>query len=178
MTAEWVELVTATGQATGTVIERHADVLDPALFLPVVAVIVRNTAGDLAVHQRSWSTRTAAGNVDYVRGMVRAGEPVEVAASREVREELCIEITELALIHIDTRMNQRGRRGHMWLFTAHSHQFVQPGVPGEVKWAQWVPLRQLSRWRDTGLYSFMEDFFPDVERVLKQEQQPASAPAP
>ena len=95
MSEEWFDLVTEEGQRIGRAprSECHGN---PALLHQAVHVFVLNARGELFLQKRSRLKDVQPGKWDTsVGGHVDLGEEPEVAAAREVREELGVTDTAL-----------------------------------------------------------------------------------
>ena len=95
MTEEWFELVDKAGRVIGKArrSECHGN---PALIHQSIHVLIFDRQGRLLVQKRSLQKDTNPGKWDTsVGGHVAPGEPPEVAARRETKEELGIEPVKL-----------------------------------------------------------------------------------
>ena len=103
--AEYIDILTPTGEPTGTRAlkdEAHRQ----GWFHQTVHVWFFNRAGDILFQQRGWNKETYPGFWDVsVAGHVMAGETVVDAAIREVDEEIGIAVDPGTLHHVDVRKN-------------------------------------------------------------------------
>jgi 8-oxo-dGTP pyrophosphatase MutT (NUDIX family) len=106
------------------------------------AVLCRNAAGHIYVHQRTATKDVFPGMYDvFVAGLVAAGESYEAAARRELTEELGISGVEPRFV---LRRRYDGADDPSWkaLFEATWDGTVTP-QPSEIAWGDFLPEDEL-----------------------------------
>jgi len=141
--AEWVDLVDLNNQVVGRAL--RSEVRSRNLLHRGIAVLVRNSQGQVYVHQRTDCKDVFPSMYDmFVGGVVGSGEEYWPAALREVREELGVESERLKFLfdHL-----YHGPLNFSWV---RCYEVVWDGPiqhqPEEVQWGQWLDADQLDPW--------------------------------
>jgi isopentenyldiphosphate isomerase len=141
--AEWVDLVNEENQVIGRALRQ--EVRQKNLLHRGIAVLVRNSAGDVYVHQRTDSKDLFPAMYDmFVGGVVGSGEDYLSAALREVEEELGVQTQQLEFLF---DYLYKGPQNYSWV---RCYRTVWDGPirhqPEEVQWGDWMPEEQLKDW--------------------------------
>ena len=132
------------------------ELIDAGKFQSIVIAVVRD-GSDKIIGQLRGPNQSEPGHWDNVSGAMRPGETPEVAAAREIGEELGCEVTGLR-IHRQG-VNSYGR--YCFLLSAVAAEAPRVGAPDEI---DEVVARTTDEWRtlaDQGRL-FVNDFFEDV----------------
>ncbi|MFE7181285.1 NUDIX hydrolase [Streptomyces erythrochromogenes] len=147
---ELVERVDDQDRVLGAVVSRRQAIQEGWLHR-VAATVCRDERGRILVHRRSEQLTRFPGFYEIVvGGAVDVGESYEEAASRELAEELGIQVLPRLLF---TFLNRSGLSPH-WLGV---HEAVVPNAvvpdPDEVAWHSWLSEPELRsallEWRFT-----------------------------
>jgi 8-oxo-dGTP pyrophosphatase MutT (NUDIX family) len=157
MTEELVEIVDDAGNVIATV--TRAEMRARRLRHRSVGIAVMSTDGRLLVHRRSPHKDVWPGYWDIAAGgVVAAGETFEVAARRELAEELGLVVAELE--YLGEGQYSDGDVAEV----ARCYRVVHDGPftfdDGEVVEARWVSLTELAAMRTD------HDFVPDSIALL------------
>jgi isopentenyldiphosphate isomerase len=141
--AEWVDLVDRDNQVVGRALRQQ--VRQENLLHRGIAVLVRNSLGQVYVHQRTASKDLFPAMYDmFVGGVVGSGEDYREAALREAREELGVANDQLEFLfdHL-----YQGPLNYSWV---RCYQVTWDGPivhqPEEVQWGDWMDESQLPAW--------------------------------
>ena len=157
MTVELVEIVDDDGQVIATV--PRSEMRAKRLRHRSVGIAVMSTDGRLLIHRRSPEKDIWPGWWDIAAGgVVAAGESFEVAARRELAEELGLVDIELQYLgegeYSDGHVAEIGR----CYLVVHDGPFTFDD--GEVVEARWITLNELKAMRSD------HDFVPDSLALL------------
>ncbi|MBS2033794.1 NUDIX domain-containing protein [bacterium] len=141
--AEWVDLVDRDNQIIGRALRQ--EVRQKNLLHRGIAVLVRNSKGQVYVHQRTATKDLFPALYDmFVGGVVGEGEEYLQAAIREAREELGVENDRLEFLfdHL-----YEGPKNYSWI-RCYSVLWDGPirHQPEEVQWGDWVNEADLEAW--------------------------------
>lgn len=141
--AEWVDLVDRQNQVVGRAL--RSQVRSQNLLHRGIAVLVRNTQGQVYVHQRTAEKDLFPSMYDmFVGGVVGAGEDYLEAAVREAREELGVQNPNLEFLfdHL-----YHGPENYSWV-RCYRVTWDGPIVhqPEEVQWGAWMDESRLPAW--------------------------------
>lgn len=167
--SERVDLVDSGGSVQLKNVARERAEDHPELHMQIVIVVIFNSKGEVLVHQRSASKKVNPGNIDHICGGVISGETPEQAAIRETREEAGVEIS--ALTRVLCSVNKYNR--YRWLFAARSDAEPILSEPDDIQWVAYKSVTELATKRETGDYTFVDDFFE--ETILAQKSLEVSA---
>ena len=141
--AEWVDLVDRENQVIGRAL--RSEIRQKNLLHRGIAVLVRNSRGQVYVHQRTASKDLFPALYDmFVGGVVGAGEDYLEAAGREAREELGVMDGELEFLfdHL-----YEGPQNFSWV---RCYRVTWDGPirhqPEEVQWGDWMEEEALEQW--------------------------------
>ena len=141
--AEWVDLVDRDNQVVGRAL--RSEVRQKNLLHRGIAVLVRNSMGQVYVHQRTATKDLFPAMYDmFVGGVVGEGEDYLEAAVREAEEELGVKNKNLEFLfdHL-----YQGDKNYSWVrcyrVTWDGPVFHQPE---EVQWGDWLPEGELTQW--------------------------------
>lgn len=143
--AEWVDLVDRQNQVVGRAL--RSEVRSRNLLHRGIAVLVRNSRGQVYVHQRTATKDLFPSLYDmFVGGVVGAGEDYLTAALREAREELGV--TSDALEFLFDHLYE-GPENFSWV-RCYRVTWDGPIVhqPEEVQWGDWLDEERLRSWVD------------------------------
>jgi len=141
--AEWVDLVDRDNQVTGRAL--RSEVRQKNLLHRGIAVLVRNSRGQVYVHQRTATKDLFPALYDmFVGGVVGEGEDYFEAAVREAQEELGVENRDLE--HLFDHLYQ-GEKNYSWI-RCYSVLWDGPikHQPEEVQWGEWMDEDRLQAW--------------------------------
>ena len=161
--SERVDLVDGDGVTRLKNVERELAENHPELHMQIVIVVIFNNKGEVLVHQRSANKKVNPGDIDHVCGGVIAGETPEQAAIRETREEAGVELRDLTRVLCSVNKYDRYR----WLFAARSDDSPVLSEPDDIQWVAYKPVAELAAKRETGDFTFVDDFFE--ETILAQK---------
>jgi len=141
--AEWVDLVDRDNQVVGRALRsevRHKNLLHRG-----IAVLVRNSQGQVYVHQRTSTKDVFPAMFDmFVGGVVGSGEDYLEAARREAQEELGVENTQLEFLF---DYLYQGPLNYSWV---RCYRVTWDGPirhqPEEVQWGEWMDEGDLDEW--------------------------------
>lgn len=141
--AEWVDLVDRDNQLVGRALRQ--EVRQKNLLHRGIAVLVRNSKGQVYVHQRTSTKDLFPALYDmFVGGVVGEGEDYLQAAIREAREELGVENDQLEFLfdHL-----YQGPENYSWI-RCYRVQWDGPirHQPEEVQWGDWMDEEKLEAW--------------------------------
>lgn len=143
MKAEWVDLVNRDNEVIGRAL--RSEVRQKNLLHRGIAVLVKNSRGEVYVHQRTATKDLFPSLYDmFVGGVVGSGEEYLPAALREAREELGVEVSELDFMfdHL-----YEGPKNFSWI---RCYEVVWDGPirhqEEEIQWGAWVPETELEEW--------------------------------
>lgn len=166
--AEWVDLVDRENQVVGRALRQ--EVRQNNLLHRGVAILVRNSQGQVYVHQRTASKDLFPAMYDmFVGGVVGAGEEYLAAAQREVDEELGVAGGGLEFLfdHL-----YQGSENYSWI---RVYRVTWDGAirhqPEEVQWGSWMDESQLDAWTE------QVPVVPDGLDVFRAYQRWNSGPA-
>ncbi len=141
--AEWVDLVDRDNQVIGRAL--RSEVRQKNLLHRGIAVLVRNSQGQVYVHQRTASKDLFPALYDmFVGGVVGEGEDYLEAARREAEEELGVKNPELEFLfdHL-----YEGDKNFSWV---RCYRVTWDGPvrhqPEEVQWGDWMDEDRLPQW--------------------------------
>lgn len=141
--AEWVDLVDRENQVVGRAL--RSEVRQKNLLHRGIAVLVRNSRGQVYVHQRTATKDLFPALYDmFVGGVVGEGEDYLEAARREAQEELGVENRELEFLfdHL-----YEGPQNFSWV---RCYRVLWDGTirhqPEEVQWGDWMDEGALEQW--------------------------------
>lgn len=127
-------------------IRTREDVHREKLYHRAIHVFVFNQAGELFLQRRSLTKDTAPGKwVSSCSGHVDSGENYEIAAHRELSEEIGLkEVSELEPIF---KVSPRPETGNefVWLYRCNSEGPFELD-PSEVMAGRWIQLKVLDDW--------------------------------
>ena len=141
--SEWVDLVDLDNQVIGRA-QRH-EVRQKNLLHRGIAVLVRNSQGQVYVHQRTDTKDLFPAMYDmFVGGVVGSGESYLDAAVREAREELGVDNDQLEFLF---DYLYQGPRNYSWV-RCYRVSWDGPIVhqPEEVQWGAWMDEAALPQW--------------------------------
>ncbi len=140
---EWVDLVDRDNRVIGQA--SRQEVRSQNLLHRGIAVLVRNSRGQVYVHQRTASKDLFPSMYDmFVGGVVGAGEEYLTAARREAFEELGVGNPDLEFLfdHL-----YEGPKNFSWV---RCYQVSWDGPiqhqAEEIQWGDWLPEDQLEAW--------------------------------
>ncbi len=81
---------------------------DPTLFRVIVCAAIRNRDGKILIARRK-PEKILGGFWEFPGGKLEAGEELEAALRRELREELAIEIQNVELLHVEPHVYGHGQ---------------------------------------------------------------------
>ncbi len=151
-----IDLVDQSGQIVKQGVPKAHSRAFPGLYAQVVIVVLFDARGRLLVHTRLHSKEVNPGDIDFVCGMVEAGETPLQAALRESVEATGLRPSDLKLIH--TGINAYGR--YRFLFTGSVSGEPSPQTNHEVEWVRFLTLPEIE---DQG--PVVDEFFDDLARV-------------
>jgi 8-oxo-dGTP pyrophosphatase MutT (NUDIX family) len=141
--AEWVDLVDRDNQVVGRAL--RSEVRQKNLLHRGIAVLVRNSQGQVYVHQRTATKDLFPAMYDmFVGGVVGEGEDYLEAAIREAEEELGVQNRNLEFLfdHL-----YEGDKNFSWV---RCYRVLWDGPihhqPEEVQWGDWMPEGELRQW--------------------------------
>lgn len=141
--AEWVDLVDRENRVIGRAL--RSEIRQKNLLHRGIAVLVRNSRGQVYVHQRTATKDLFPALYDmFVGGVVGAGEDYLQAAVREAQEELGVEKGELEFLfdHL-----YEGPQNFSWV---RCYRVTWDGPirhqPEEVQWGDWMDEDALEQW--------------------------------
>ncbi|AVH59959.1 MULTISPECIES: NUDIX domain-containing protein [Streptomyces] len=162
---ELVDLVDREGRPTLQRIPRDTADDHPGLYLPIALVVVMSSiTGDLLVHQRSSASDAAPGAVDHVCGAIQSGEPADVAARREAREEAGVALD--VLLPVCAGVNDYGRYRHLYAGVTRAAAGDLAGEAG-AEHLGYEPLTQLVGDAKAGRV-FVKGFFDDLALAVRK----------
>jgi isopentenyldiphosphate isomerase len=176
---EMVDLVDEDDRVIGSAPRR--EVRRRNLLHRGVAVLCRNSAGEVYVHRRTEFKDVFPGMYDaFAGGVVASGESYEDAARRELAEELGVVGTELRPL---VKQRYRGPDLQTWnavFETVWDGPIIHQ--PEEVAWGAFLPVAELRRRLDTwrfvpdGLQAlrYYLDGLEDTERGSKRDHPDAA----
>ena len=143
--AEWVDLVDRDNQVVGRALRQ--EVRQQNLLHRGIAVLVRNSRGQVYVHQRTASKDLFPALYDmFVGGVVGSGEDYLDAARREAHEELGVATDELEFLfdHL-----YQGPLNYSWV-RCYRVTWDGPIVhqAEEIQWGEWMEESRLGQWID------------------------------
>ena len=161
---EIVDLIDGNDRVIGTAFRR--EVRAKNLFHRGAGILVRNSRGEIYVHRRTETKDVFPGRYDMlVGGMVASGESYEIAARRELGEELGIREAELSPLFVHL---YDGPHNHVRV-TVFETTWDGPirHQESEIAWGRWMSLDEIleripewdwvpdgleifERWRATG----------------------------
>ena len=123
-------------------------------------IVVRNSAGDVYVHQRTDTKDVFPGMYDFCAGgVVQAGEDPAESAAREAAEELGVTGVELRSMG-EADYADEHTRYRAFLFEC-TYDGPITWQPDEVVWGDWVPVPRLLEMLDE------LPFVPDSASILR-----------
>ena len=141
--AEWVDLVDRENRVIGRAL--RSEIRQKNLLHRGIAVLVRNSRGQVYVHQRTATKDLFPALFDmFVGGVVGAGEEYLKAAVREAREELGVMYGELEFLfdHL-----YEGPLNFSWV---RCYRVTWDGPirhqPEEIQWGDWMDEDALEQW--------------------------------
>ena len=156
---EWATIVDEDDRLVGRA--RRAEVRARKLLHRGVAVLVRNSQGDIYVHRRTVSKDIFPGMYDvFIAGMVPYGESYEEAASRELNEELGVSGTDLRPLFKHLYASSENPSWNAVFETVWDGAIVHEA--DEIDWGGFVPLDEL----DAKMASW--SVVPDGNEVYKR----------
>ena len=157
--SELVDLVNSDGEIIERGVLRDDAMKYGELYMQIVVVVIRNSAGDLLVHQRAKTKKVNPGDIDHVCGGILSGETPEIAAIREALEEVGVAPKNLEIVR--QGVNSYGRYCH--LLRADSDELPSSELDSsEVAWAKYLTIEELITRRDDGTLTFVDGFFDDM----------------
>lgn len=141
--AEWVDLVDRDNQVVGRAL--RSEVREKNLLHRGIAVLVRNSKGQVYVHQRTATKDLFPAMYDmFVGGVVGEGEEYSQAAAREAEEELGVKSRDLQFLF---DYLYQGDRNYSWI-RCYSLEWNGPirHQPEEVQWGDWLDEDRLEQW--------------------------------
>ena len=140
---EWADLVDDQNRVVGRATRR--EIRQKNLPHRGVGILVRNSQGQVYVHQRTAHKDLFPSLFDmFVGGMVGSGESYEDAARREVAEELGAQADPLEFLfdHL-----YKGEKNCSWirLFRVTWDGPIHHQA-SEVAWGEWMPAERLEEW--------------------------------
>jgi isopentenyldiphosphate isomerase len=141
---EWADLVDRNDHVIGRA--PRSQVRRENLLHRGVAILCRNSRGDVYIHRRTTTKDLFPGMYDmFVGGMVASGETYEDSARREMTEELGIE-SSAPLEFLFSHLYEGPRnRAHIHIFrVAWDGPIVHQ--PEEIDWGRWMPEGELEAW--------------------------------
>lgn len=140
---EWVDIVDLDNVVVGKA-TRH-DVRTQNLLHRGIGVLVRNSQGQVYVHQRTAQKDLFPSLFDmFVGGVVGLGESYDAAAARECKEELGVDASKLEFLF---DYLYRGPRNYSWIRVYRTtwdgpiqHQ------ASEIAWGGWMDESELPAW--------------------------------
>jgi mutator protein MutT len=160
---ELVDLVDAFGKIQKQCIPRPKINLYPDLHLQIVIGIVLNKNGSILVHKRSQLKKVNPGDIDHVCGGIVSGETPEQAFSRESMEETGIQPFNIKAVARGINKYNRYR----YLLIGESEDEPKGFDSSEADWARFIRLDELKAKKDSGEYTFVDEFFEDTQLALK-----------
>jgi isopentenyldiphosphate isomerase len=166
--AEWVDLVDSENQVIGRALRQ--EIREKNLLHRGVAILVRNSQGQVYVHQRTATKDLFPSMYDmFVGGVVGSGEDYLAAAQREVDEELGVASGGLEFLfdHL-----YQGAENYSWI---RVYRVTWDGAirhqPEEVQWGAWMDESQLDAWTS------QVEVVPDGMDVYRAYQRWNSGPS-
>jgi 8-oxo-dGTP pyrophosphatase MutT (NUDIX family) len=157
--SELVDLVNSDGTVMERAVSRdEADKYD-GLYMQIIIMVIRNSSGDILVHERAATKTVNPGDIDHVCGGIQSGETPEVAAIREALEEVGVAPNNIQLVR--GGLNSYGR--YCYLLRGESDE-KPPAVldHNEVTWADYISLDDLIAKNENGTLTFVDGFFDDI----------------
>ncbi|HSX05962.1 MAG TPA: NUDIX hydrolase [Candidatus Saccharimonadales bacterium] len=161
---EMVDLVDAEGNVVERDVPRDDAAHHEGRYMQIVIVVVRNSAGQVLVHERSAQKRVNPGDVDLVCGGMVAGETPMDAAVREAQEETGLTPKGLRIV----RQGLNSYKRYCHLLVGESDEV--PGThldPTEVAWAGWRSPAELKAAQQHRELTFVDGFFEDLDLALQ-----------
>lgn len=159
---ERVSLVDANGVIQKLSVLRSEIDQYPGLHLQIVIGVFLNTHGEVLVHKRAQCKKVNPGDIDHVCGAVMSCETTEQAILRETEEETGIIPKSLKLV--TKGLNTHGRYRYLYSGTADGRPVVDET---EADWVKFIHPNLLKQGFDNGEMSLVDEFFEDMETVLK-----------
>lgn len=159
---ELVDLVDANGEIKEIGVPRNE--IDKRLghYLQIVIAVVFDESGKVLVQKRALTKSTCPGDLDHTCGAIKSGETPEEATTREALEETGLKFEDLKII--GQKLNGYSR--YRYLIVGKSNGEPNSYDPNEVEWVKFISIEDLKSGQKTGKYTFVDDFFEDLELVL------------
>ncbi len=163
---ELFDLVDSSDNVVG--VERRAVVHKKKLMHRAIHVFVFNSLGQLYLQKRSLSKDSAPGKwVSSCAGHVDSGEDYDMAALRELGEELCLfEPKEFNRVFKSSPCKETGQE-FVWVYTCESEGPFKLD-PEESIEGRWVDLEQLTKWIKASPSDFSWSFMHLWQKYLKK----------
>lgn len=121
----------------------------------------------MLVHKRALDKKVNPGDIDHVCGGIHSNESVEQAALRETQEETGVEPSKLEVVLRGVNKYNRYRT----LLTGESNNEPRAVDPSEVEWVRFLSLDELKTKKESGEFSFVDEFFEETSLAIQYREQ-------
>jgi 8-oxo-dGTP pyrophosphatase MutT (NUDIX family) len=155
---ELVDLVDSSGVIRKHKIPRTEVDLYPDLHMQIVIGVIFDKDGRMLVHKRAQTKKVNPGDIDHVCGGVMSDETPMDAVVRESMEETGVHPVNLKIAVQGVNKYNRFR----YLLVGSADGDPGKADPDEVEWIQFIHPEELRQKRDSGEFTFVDEFFEDT----------------
>ena len=156
---ELVDLVDSKGLVIERSVPRNNVEDYPDLHLQIVICVIFDKDGKVLVHKRAGSKKVNPSCIDHVCGGIKSGETPVEAVKRESLEETTLVPSNLKLLRQGVNKYNR----YCFLYVGEANGIPNETDSNEVEWVKFISIDELREKSISKEYSFVRDFFEDLE---------------